>query len=300
MKKIVLLIAIGLIATVNIQSQSKKKKDRTAIKEMSGCFEVTFNFAETFNYSKNANYKASKTKVDKGLEWAQVIVDDKNKISIQHLLQVGNPTKPHIVKHWRQDWLYQNQDFYTYAGDNNWNYSKKSKKEVRKQWTQKVYQVDDSPRYEGSGTWVHVDGKSYWENTTFAPLPRREYTQRSDYNITSRGNRHQITKNGWVHDQNNDKVLREGNEYKIIAKEKGYNTYVKVADNKCKAAKDWWTKNEKKWQLARNKWSEVYARNQNLSLKAKVKNKQLYKYLFSDKVKEEKEMNEIIESFVKK
>lgn len=300
MKKIILLIAISLIATSKIQSQNKKKKDRIAIKEMSGCFEVTFNFAETFNYSKNANYKASKTKVDKGLEWAQVIVDDKNKISIQHLLQVGNPTKPHIVKHWRQDWLYQNQDFYTYAGDNNWNYSKKSKKEVRKQWTQKVYQVDDSPRYEGSGTWVHVDGKSYWENTTFAPLPRREYTQRSDYNITSRGNRHQITKDGWVHDQNNIKVLREGNQYKIIAKEKGYNTYVKVADNKCKAAKDWWTKNEKKWQLARNKWSEVYGRNQNLSLKAKVKNKQLYKYLFSDKIKEEKEMSEIIESFVKK
>ena len=42
----------------------------------------------------------------------QLIEDSKDKISIQHLLQVGNPTKPHIVKHWRQDWMYQNQDFY--------------------------------------------------------------------------------------------------------------------------------------------------------------------------------------------
>ena len=300
MKKTVLIIAISLLATSNMLSQRKKKKDRTAIKEMGGCFEVTFNFAETFNYSRAENYKPSKTKIAKGLEWAQVIVDSKNKISIQHLLQVGNPTKPHIVKHWRQDWLFQNQDFYTYAGDNNWDYNKKSKKEVKKQWTQKVYQVDDSPRYEGSGTWVHVDGKSYWENTTNAPLPRREYTKRSDYNITSRGNRHEITSTGWIHDQNNDKVLRANNKDEIIAKEKGYNTYVRVADNKCQAAQNWWNEKSQKWQLVRNKWDEVYNRNTNLSLKKKVKNKLLYKYLFSDEVTQENEMGEIIESFVKK
>ena len=99
---------------------------------------------------------------------------------------------PYIVKHWRQDWLFQNTDFYSYNGDNQWKYVTKSKDEVKGQWTQKVYQVDDSPRYEGSATWVHVDGKSYWENTTDAPLPRREYTKRSDYNITVRGNRHEI------------------------------------------------------------------------------------------------------------
>ena len=300
MKKTILLIAICIVTSNAIFSQSKKKKDRVAIKEMSGCFEVTFNFAETFNYSKDANYKPSKTKTDKALEWAQVILDENNKISIQHLLQVGNPAKPHIVKHWRQDWIYQNQDFYTYAGNNSWDYNKKTKKEVRKQWSQKVYQVDDSPRYEGSGTWIHVDGKSYWENSTYAPLPRREYTKRSDYNITARGNRHEITNYGWVHDQNNDKVLRTNTKNENIAKEKGYNTYVKVADSKCKAAQVWWNKNSQKWHLVRNKWDEVYTRNTNLTLKKKVKNKLLYKYLFSNKVTKEVEMSEIIESFIKK
>lgn len=300
MKKTILLIAISILTANTLFSQSKKKRDRNAIKEMGGCFEVTFNFAETFNYSKEPDYKPSKTKTDKALEWAQIIVDDKNKISIQHLLQVGNPTKPHIVKHWRQDWIYQNQDLYIYAGNNNWDYTKKTKREVRKQWTQKVYQVDDSPRYEGSGTWVHVDGKSYWENKTNAPLPRREYTKRSDYNITSRGNRHEITNYGWVHDQNNDKVLRANNKDEIIAKEKGYNTYVKVADNKCKAAQDWWSKNSDKWQLVRNKWDEVYNRNNNLSLKKKVDNKLLYKYLFSKDYSRKKDINTIIENFVTK
>ena len=300
MKKLVLGSLLLLLA-ISINAQSKKTKDQNAIKEMCGCFEVTFNFAETFNYSKDSTYKPSETKVDKGLEWAGLVTDDNNKISIQHLLQVGNPAKPMIIKHWRQDWIYENTDFYMYNGDNNWTFEQKDKKNVKKQWTQKVYQVDDSPRYEGSGSWVHVDGKSYWENTTTAPLPRREYTKRSDYNITLRGNRQEITDYGWVHDQDNSKIIREaGKDDVVLAKEKGYNTYKRVADSKCKAAADWWVANNDKWQLVRNKWDEVYNRNTNLTLETKVDNKPLYKHLFSDDVTKEDEMNTIIESFVKK
>jgi hypothetical protein len=228
------------------------------------------------------------------------VLDDKNKISIQHILQVGNPAEPMIVKHWRQDWLYQNRDFYMYNGDNNWIFEQKEKKDVKKQWTQKVYQVDDSPRYEGSGTWVHVDGKSYWESTTAAPLPRREYTKRNDYNITMRGNRHEITDTGWVHDQDNSKILRTDGKDVLIANEKGYNVYKKVADSRCSVAKEWWTKHTEKWQSVRNKWDEVFSRNTDLTLAAKVDNKPLYKHLFSDDITEEQEMNTIIESFVKK
>jgi len=268
---------------------------------MCGCFEVTFNFAETFQYNQDSLYKPSKTKSDKALEWAQLIEDDKDKVSIQHLLQVGKPTEPYIVKHWRQDWLYQNTDFYMYNGYNTWNYETKSKKEVKGQWTQKVFQVDDSPRYQGSGSWVHVDGKSYWESTTNAPLPRREYTKRSDYNITTRGNRHEITKAGWVHDQDNEKVIRKAGENDVvIAKEKGYNTYKKVADSRCQGAIDWWKKYNSKWQLVRNKWDDVFSRNQNLALETKVDNKLLYKYLFSKEMTESKEINKTIESFIKK
>lgn len=300
MKKI-LLSSIILLCTLTINAQSKKKKDRQAIKDMCGCYEVTFNFAETFNNSKDSLYKPSKTKKDKGLEWAELIVDENNKISIQHLLQVGNPANPHIVKHWRQDWLYENTDFYMYNGDNNWLYENKPKSEVKKQWTQKVYQVDDSPRYEGSGTWVHVDGKSYWENTTDAPLPRREYTKRSDYNVTERGNRHEITNYGWLHDQDNRKIIREaGKEDIVVAHEKGYNTYVKVPDSRCEAAQNWWKENQNKWQLVRNKWDEVYGRNTNLSLENKVDNKPLFKYLFSDETSKENEIDKTIESFIKK
>ena len=268
---------------------------------MCGCFEVTFNFSETFNYSKDSLYKPSENKVAKALEWGQLVEDKKSKISIQHILQAGKPgAEPHIVKHWRQDWIFENKEFYMFNGDNQWKYETKSDEQVKGQWTQKVYQVDDSPRYEGSGSWVYIDGKTYWESTTDAPLPRREYTKRSDYNVTERGNRHEITDYGWAHDQDNKKIVRKaGEDDFLLAQEKGYNTYKRVDDAKCQAAQDWWAKNHKKWQLVRNKWQEVFARNQDLNLHAKVDNKQLFKSLFKDDFSKKKEIDKLIESFVK-
>ena len=301
MKKIVLTIfAIGLAFSVSAQNK-KRKKDAEAIKNMCGCFEVTFNFAETFNYSSDSLYKPSKPKVSKALEWAQLVTDENDKIQIQHLLQMGNPADPMIIKHWRQDWLFENEDFYMYNADNQWTFNQKTKGDVKGQWTQKVYQVDDSPRYEGSGSWVHVDGKSYWESATPAPLARREYTTRSDYNILMRGNRQEITDYGWLHDQDNSKLIREdGKEDFLLAKEKGYNTYLKVDDSRCAVAAKWWVDHTDKWITVRAKWDEVYGRNKDLSLEAKVDNKALYKHLFDDAITEDVQINPVIESFVKK
>lgn len=280
--------------------ENKKKQDANAIKKMCGCFEVTFNFAETFNYSKDSLYMPSKNKIANGLEWAQLVTDEDDKVVIQHILQAGNPSEPMIIKHWRQDWLFENTDLYSYNGDNHWKFEKKDASEVTGQWTQKVYQVDDSPRYEGSASWVHVDSKSYWENTTPAPLPRREYTTRGDYNVTMRGNRHEIVENGWIHDQDNAKIIRkEGVTDVILAMEKGYNSYVKVPDARCQAAADWWTKEFDKWVTVRVKWDEVFARDKDLILAEKVDNKVLYKHLFADEIQKEKEIAAIIESFIK-
>ncbi len=301
MKKFSLIFVAILVSCATINAQSKKTKDRNAIKEMCGCFEVTFNFSETFAYSEDSLYLPSKQKIASALEWAQLVEEEKDKISIQHLLQVGTTEHQHIVKHWRQDWLFQNRDFYMFNANNQWVFEQKSKDAVKKQWTQKVYQVDDSPRYEGSATWVHVDGKSYWENATDAPLPRREYTKRNDYNLTLRGNRQEITEYGWLHDQDNAKIIREnGKEDFVLAREKGYNTYVRVADSKCQAAQDWWVKNNDKWAMVRSKWNEVYGRNTTLNLESKVENKQLYKYLFSEDYSESEKINSVIESFVVK
>ena len=56
MKRVLLSIFV-LVVSMNTNAQSKKKKDQKAIKNMCGCFEVTFNFAETFNYSDDSDYK---------------------------------------------------------------------------------------------------------------------------------------------------------------------------------------------------------------------------------------------------
>ena len=297
MKSFLLKTAFILVA-INLNAQSKLKKDIASIKQMCGCFEITFEFSETFIYSKDSLYQPSKNKTDRGLEWAQLVVDEKDRITIQHILQVGDSSDPYIVKHWRQDWLYQNQEFYHYDGDNNWKYVKLPKQDVKGQWTQKVFQVDDSPRYEGSSSWVHIDGKSYWENYTDAPLPRRERTIRSDYNVLNRGNRHEIKEIGWVHDQNNKKIVRSENKDLVIAMEKGYNTYKRVEDEKCSGASDWWEENKEKWELVRLKWDEVFSRNQLLSLEKQIDDKPLFMYLFSDEFKDKESIRSIIDSFI--
>ena len=275
----------------------QKKKDVEAIKSMCGCFEIEFNFSETFSYTnskKSDNYKS------KALEWAQLVYEDNNKISIQHLLIVGSKRFPTVIKHWRQDWLYQNLDLYKYDANNTWNYKKMNKKDVKKQWTQKVFQVDDSPRYEGTATWVHVDGKSFWENTTPAPLPRREYTKRSDYNMTKRGNRHEITSYGWVHDQDNEKIsIDNDRRQNVVALEKGINKYKRIDDKECLAAQKWWDDNKEKWLLVRKKWNQIYSKNQKLSLESNVDGKKLYEYLFNKKYSDNKSISSIIDSFLK-
>ena len=298
MRKVLLNILILLIIST-LEAQTKKKKDIKSIKEMCGCFEIRFDFAETFIKTGDEDYKPSKNYSSGGLEWAQLVTDNKNEISIQHILIAGSKDRPYIIKHWRQDWLYQNTDFYMYDYNNNWNYIKKDKNEVKGQWTQKVFQVDDSPRYEGSGSWVHVDGKSYWENTTSAPLPRREYSKRSDYNVTERGNRQEISLTGWVHDQNNKKIIRKkGDKDLVLAYEKGYNNYVKVEDSKCESAVKWWVKNQNKWKNVRNKWEEVYGRNKNLSLKKLVNDSPLYMVLFAEEINQKDQINSSIESYI--
>ena len=294
-----MFISIALLLTSSIYSQNKKKMDKDAIKKMCGCFEVTFNFAETFKYSLDDEYIPSKNYTTYGLEWAQLVKDSKNNIIIQHILLVGNPSKPYVMKHWRQDWLYENKDFYIYDSNNKWTYKKKNKSEEKGKWTQKVYQVDDSPRYEGSASWIHIDGKSFWENTTSAPLPRREYTKRNDYNVLLRGNRQEITKKGWVHDQDNFKIIREkGKKDEIIAMEKGINNYLRVNEKKCQEAKEWWEKNSKKWSHVRNSWNKVFSQNKDISLKSEVNETKLYEYLFSDKMNNKNEMEKVIFSFI--
>ena len=287
------------ILLVSVSFFAQKSEDIKAIKSMCGCYEVQFNFAETFNYPKDtASYKKSPNKHDKALEWVELVEDASNKLVLQHLLIVGKGKS--IVKHWRQDWLYENTIFYDYNGFEDWNFINLPKNKVKGQWTQKVYEVDDKPRYEGTSSWVHIDGRHYWENTTNAPLPRREYTQRSDYNITRRTNVHEIKETGWVHDQDNHKIIGDtnGKDY-LLAQEKGHNTYKKVEDSRCELAKKWWVDNKDFWKKVRNKWEVEFAKKTYLKLKTNVEDKPIFMHLQALKPDaSQEEVNNTINKFI--
>lgn len=301
MKIKTILFLIVLLTSITGKSQDlQQQKDINSIKAMCGCYEVKFNFTETFNYPKDTtNYKPSETKHETALEWIELVVDQPNKIVLQHLLIVGTGEND-IVKHWRQDWLYENTDLYSFYKDQTWKFSKLPVQNVKGQWTQKVYQVDDSPRYEGTSTWAHIDGKTYWLNTTDAPLPRREHTKRNDYNVLKRRNIHEIKAFGWIHEQDNDKIIRdEKGQDVLLAQEKGFDTYTKVDNSKCKLAQNWWAINSDLWKKVRNKWEKVYAYNKDLSLEKKVNKKSLFSVLFDLKpTATQAEVDAIIDSFV--
>lgn len=274
--KTLLIAFIACLITFASQAQSKKKQDIKAIKSMCGCYEVAFNFAETFapdkEYEFHANYRSG------ALEYVFPIEETKDKIVLQHLLVIGDTM---IIKHWRQDWVYENTDLYTYDKDNSWSYKNLPEQQVKGQWTQKVLQVDDGPRYEGSSSWVHVDGRHYWENTADAPLPRREFSKRDDYNVMVRRNRQEITADGWIHEQDNDKVLRSATGDKLLAQEKGMNTYKKVNESKCQVAKEWWEENKSYWADVRAVWDELFASKQTVTIRSKVDDQVLFMKLFA-------------------
>lgn len=244
-----------MVASFAAFGQSKKDLDRQAILKMEGCYKVNFFFGET--YSDVKDYEYHDRYFEHGVELVKVIQNKENFISLQHLLVVKDTM---VVKHWRQDWVFENQTMLAYDKDQTWKNIQITPEQAKGTWTQKVYQVDDSPRYEGYGTWVHADGRSFWESKSDAPLPRREHTKRDDYNVVGRFSHIEIFNNGWVLDQDNEKIVREdGKKDFVLVHEKGIERFTSGAYN-CKAAEDYWEKTADFWAVVREIWTEKLAK----------------------------------------
>ncbi|WP_018675666.1 DUF6607 family protein [Riemerella columbina] len=298
MKKLT-LGAIALLSSCLMKAQ--KQEDIEAIKGMTGCYKVYFNFAETF--SPNKDYQKKDNYASRGTEWITVAEEAPGKLALQHILVV-NPRgegKDAIVKHWRQDWLYENTDLYVFDKDNHWKYKSLKPEEVKGQWTQVVYQVDDAPRYAASGTWVHNDGKHYWETYADAPLPRREYTTRKDYNVMNRMNRQELKDWGWLHFQDNTKILRQdGKEDVVIAEEIGKEKYKRVDDAKCLPAKKFWDEYGPLWASVRQAWQTRLDQKKDLYTKPNTKDTYLYMPLMQLGPKDTKKAQELVNEYIEK
>lgn len=235
-------------------------QDRTAILAMAGNYDVTFDFQETL--ALQPGYALHKPHVSHAHEYVQVLEDSPRRIVLQHILV---DERGHVTKHWRQDWEYEQTRFWRYAGDYSWQRRELPAEAVRGQWVQTVWQVDDSPRYAGIGRWQHDNGVSRWtSDSTWRPLPRREHTERDDYDVLVTVNRQTITPTGWSHEQDSYKLDRK--HQKILAFERGNNRYVRNNTFDFKAGRDYWSKTAPYWEAVRAVWATEFAEHEKLGL----------------------------------
>jgi hypothetical protein len=234
---------------------SQESRDQQAIQQLCGCFQVDFRYAETF--AADTAYKFHPRYHTWAIELAYPEEVGPKKMVIQHLLLIDDTT---IIKHWREDWTYEQAERWVFDGNAVWRHASVPADSVRGQWMQTVWEVDDAPRYQGSAQWVTVGGKYVWQNTTDAPLPRREYTKRNDYNIMERTNRIYATDTGWVHEQDNRKLIRSaGSPDRELAQEKGYNVYKRVGQERCAAAVAFWQQHRVFWKTVRAAWEAEFS-----------------------------------------
>lgn len=270
------------------QAKTKKEKDRQAILAQVGDYKVSFEFVETFAFDKTQ--KLDKPYFSWATEYIFPLEVKDNFISLQHILvmtmeeESGKTSEPYVVKHWRQDWTYEAKEMLTFVGHNTWSKTRLTPSQRQGAWVQAVYQVDDSPRYNAVGKWVHTKDFSTWDaESSWRPLPRREHTQRSDYQALDSKNRVTITPMGWYHEQDNLKVIVDAKTKKpqgYITREIGFNRYERIKNYDFSVGKQYWEKTAPYWASVRQYWDDVIKKNKTFTLAEKVAEKPLYKYHF--------------------
>jgi len=259
-------------------------QDRNAILAMVGEYKVTFQFQETV--ATQPGYELREPYHSEATEFVEVSEDTGDFISLQQVLVLAHKEtgEPRIVKHWRQDWTYQDTQLLEFRGNLTWENVEITPEQAAGTWSQAVYQVDDSPRYESYGKWVHTGERSSWESAkTWRPLPRREFSKRSDYQVLVARNRQTITPQGWVHEQDNHKLVLDEAGYpeRVIAHESGLNVYQRVDDHDFTAGRVYWDETSAFWEDVREIWADTFAAYDKLTLKEKVDDKKLFAAMFA-------------------
>ena len=263
-----------------------KERDRLAILALQGTFRTSFQFTEVAGFYES--YTPSRPYFSWGTEYVHVLDDREDFIGLQHTLVMffttpeGLVSEPMVMKHWRQDWQYQQKLQFSYRGKNQWRKQANPAAQESGQWTQSVYQVDDSPRYQAIGRWKHQPQFSSWHSATFTrPLPRREYSVRDDYDIMQGQHSITLTPTGWIHQQDNQKIQQASQH--VIAQEIGLNRYQRIIDQPLEAAaQQYWQDTGGYWQAVRKTWQGILSTQDTVQLKRKVDGRFLFEKHFSD------------------
>jgi len=236
------------------------ERDRRAILAMAGGYRASFEFLETVGYAPD--FEPARPYQSWGTEYIYVVEDSGDFISLQHIMvmffhQDGELVGPMVMKHWRQDWQYQDAEILEYRGKGKWQTRKLDKAQRKGRWSQHVYHVDDSPRYASVGSWEHTDSFSVWESgQTWRPLPRRESSVRDDYDLLEGLNRHIILPTGWVQEEENRK-RRLDRTPSYLAKELGNNRYQRIKDFDWQAGDAYWRETGPFWEAVRGYWQSL-------------------------------------------
>jgi hypothetical protein len=255
------------------------ERDRRAILAMAGPYRVSFDFLEVVRY--DPRLKPDAPYQSWGTEYVFVAEDRPDLIALQHILVMrmqlegGKVSEPMVVRHWRQEWRYQPESLLAYEGAQTWAQRAVAASARTGAWSQSVLQVDDSPRYAALGRWRHAGGVSTWvSEETWRPLPRREFSVRKDYEVLVGTNRHTITPDGWLQEENNLKLAPQ--EARYLAREYGVARYQRIKGYDFGAGKRYYERTEPFWAEVRSAWQELAQRSGRLILRAPVDQAQLY------------------------
>ncbi|MEO0510284.1 MAG: DUF6607 family protein [Verrucomicrobiota bacterium] len=285
------------------------EKDRAAILALAGSYKVDFHFMETMGltpeFEKRGRYNSW------GTELVEVLEDTGDFISLQHTLvmffdEPDMPSEPMVMKHWRQDWTYQDSTVFAFQGDLTWKRKQIKPKDVKGAWTQAVFQVDDSPRYEVVGRWVHYGNLSRWTSELDArPLPRREFSQRSDYKLLEGTHQISLTPTGWVHQQNNLKRTSTMDDSVVpvyLSTEIGINRYTRIDEPVLtEAAAEYFETAGDYWASVRDVWKDLLNSRDEIALLKTVDNRPQFMPHFEAATNESsttETAREIIESYL--
>lgn len=269
---------------------SDRERDRRAILAMVGDYRTSFDFIETVglteDYTPRAPYQSW------GTERVYLVADEPDYISLQHIIVMhfanddGTLSEPMVVKHWRQDWRYEDRDVHAFVGRNSFEKVRLGRRDAAGTWTQTVYQVDDSPRYEAVGRWMHTSGASFWESEDRRrPLPRREFSVRDDYHALYGSHRITIYPTGWAMEEDTLKlVLDENNEpvaeQPYLAREAGLSRYERVVGYDFSAGDAYWERTGDFWAEVRAYWDELYAERDTFGFEKSVDGTPMFMVLF--------------------
>lgn len=263
------LVVSGVLFGAALHAEaSQYEVGRAAIQSLTGCYLVDYSYTETKalkpGYVRDDRvYDVNKKQSVK--EWIYAEEISPNRIRLQHVLFAtdlsGNYIEGSVLKHQVEDWEYGAPFLYDFAAPGVWNVLNLGAN--LNQWTRRVTNLDDGPRYQCSAAWKET-AYPEWTCDNYSPIPGRETRDmgRKDYNTLQRSTRIIAYGNSWLERQNNIKIIYDNGVKTPLAEEVGKNWYVRLPDAECAPAQEFAEPRRAFWSLLREVWDEVLSGNE--------------------------------------